>query len=60
MLEDFLGGSEVKNLPAMQETYGRQGFGPWIGKNPLDFGNLLQYLCLENSIERGACGGYSP
>ena len=55
MLEDFLGGSVVKNLPAMQETCGRQGFGPWIGKIPWRRnGNPLQYLCLENSMDRGA------
>ena len=55
MLEDFLGGSVVKNLPAMQETCGRQGFGPWIGKIPWRRnGNPLQYLCLENPMDRGA------
>ena len=42
----------VKNLPAMQET--------WISipeseRSPAEGnGNLLQYSCLENSMDRGA------
>ena len=33
----------------------RPGFGPWIGKIPWRRnGNPLQYLCLENSMDRGA------
>ena len=42
----------VKNLPAVQETWVRslgQGRSPEEGN-----GNLLQYFCLENSMDRGA------
>ena len=32
---DFLGGSEVKNLPAMKETwFQKYGFYPWVRKMP--------------------------
>ena len=40
----------VKNLPAMQETW-VQSLGQ---EDPLKNGNLLQYSCLENSMDRGA------
>ena len=44
----------VKNLPAMQE---RPGFDAWVGKIPGEVnGNLLQYSCLENPMDRGAWG----
>ena len=37
----------------MQETQ-EMGFDPWVGKSPGGGnGNLLQYSCLENSMERG-------
>ena len=42
----------VKNLPAMQETWGsipRSGSSPGEGN-----GNPLQYSFLENSMDRGA------
>ena len=42
----------VKNPPAMQESWGRS-----LGwEDPPGEGNgiLLQYSCLENSMERGA------
>ena len=47
----------VKNLPAMQET---QVHSPGQ-EDPLEkgLGNLPQYFCLENSIQRGLVG-YSP
>ena len=42
----------VKNLPAVQETWVRS-LGP--GRSPEEGnGNLLQYFCLENSMDRGA------
>ena len=45
----------VKNPPAMQETWVRS-----LGwEDPLDgggHGNPPQYLCLENHVDRGACG----
>ena len=50
----FPGGSVLKNLPAMQETCKRHGFDPCVGKIP-GGGNInpLQYLCLENPMDRG-------
>ena len=40
----------VKNLPAKQET----GLIPGLGRFPGEGnGNLLQYACLENSMDRG-------
>ena len=42
-----IGGSVVKNLPAMQET--QETHYPGGGN-----GNLLQYSCLENSMDREA------
>ena len=30
--DNFLGGSVVKSLPAMQEAHRRHGFHPWVGK----------------------------
>ena len=48
----------VKNLPAMQETWVQP-----LGREDAlekEIGNQLQYFCLENSMEKGACGGYSP
>ena len=42
----------VKLLPAVQET---QGSIPGLGRSPGEGnGNLLQYSCLENPIDRGA------
>ena len=35
----------------------RSGFDPWFGKTPgKGNGNPLQYSCLENFMDRGACG----
>ena len=48
----FLVAQVVKNLLAMQEILGlipRSGIFPGEGN-----GNLLQYSCLENSMDRGA------
>ena len=51
----------VKNLPAKADVreavsiHGRSGRSP--GGRP---GNPLQYSCLENPMDRGAWGGYSP
>ena len=40
----------VKNLP----TYRSHRFDPWVGKTPGEGnGNLLQYSCLKNSMDRG-------
>jgi hypothetical protein len=45
---DFLVGSVLKYLPAMQETCKRHGFDPCVGKIPGE-GNInpLQYFCLK-------------
>ena len=43
-------GSAIKNLLAKQETW----FNPWVGRSPGEGNsNLLQYFCLENSMDRG-------
>ena len=48
----FPGGSEVKNLPAMQEDVGSI---PGLGRSPGGrHGNSLQYSCLGNPMDRGA------
>ena len=48
----FPGGSVEKNLPT---TAGDSGFIPGSGRSPGEgTGNLLQYSCLENSMDRGA------
>ena len=40
---------------------GDLGSIPRLGRSPGEGnGNLLQYSCLDNSIDRGAGGGYSP
>ena len=48
-LRSFPGSAVVKNLPANAGD-ARLGFYPWGGN-----GNPLQYSCLENSLDRGAC-----
>ena len=48
----------VKNPPANAEDVGSisdLGRSPEIGN-----GNLLQYYCLRNPMDRGALAGYSP
>ena len=54
----FPGGSEVKNPPAMQETAcneGSMGSVHGLGRSAVGgHGNLLQYSCLENPMNRGA------
>ena len=48
----------VKNLPAMQETWVRPlRSGRSRGEG---IGNPFRYSCLENPVDRGAWGGYSP
>ena len=47
----FPGGSLVKNLPAMQETWA--GSLGWEDSSGGGHGNPLQYSCLENSMDRG-------
>ena len=53
--KDFPSGSVVKNLPAMRETqrFRDAGLIPGLGKSPGGGnGNLLQYSCLENPMNR--------
>ena len=50
----FPGGSVVKNLPA---NTGDTDLIPGSGRSPGGGnGNPVQYSCLENPIDRGACG----
>ena len=50
----LLGGSAVKNPPAVQETW-EAGSIPGLGRSPGEGnGNPLQYYCLENPMDRGA------
>ena len=50
--KDFPGGSMVKNLPA---NAGDTGSIPGLGRSPGEGnGNLFQYSCLGNPMDRGA------
>ena len=50
----FPGGLMVKNPPANGEDTGDVGFIPGLRRSPgEENGNLLQYSCLENPIDRG-------
>ena len=52
LLWGFPGAQMVKNLPAMWEAWIQSlGWGRFPGEGN---GNLLQYSCLENSMDRGA------
>ena len=51
----------LKNLPANAGNRRDSGLVPGQGRSPGGGnGSLLQYSCLENSMERGALAGYSP
>ena len=52
----FSGGSVVKNSSAMQETREVSSIPGSVGSPGGGNGNLLQYSCLENSMDRGAWG----
>ena len=53
IIEGPLVAQKVKCLPAMQETWVQF---PWSGRSPgKGNGNPLQYFCLENSMDGGAC-----
>ena len=55
VLECFPGGSVVKNPPSNAGDTGDVGSIPESGRFPGEAnGNVLQYSCLENSMERGA------
>ena len=52
--DGFPSDSVVKNLPA---NAGDAGLIPGLGRSPGEGkSNTLQYSCLENSMDRGACG----
>ena len=51
----FPGDSVVKNLPANAGDTGDMGLVPGLGSSPGgEYGNPLQYSCLENATDRGA------
>ena len=51
----FPGGSVVRNLPADAVSVGHAGSIPGLERAPGEGnGNLLQYSCLENPMDRGA------
>ena len=51
----FPSGSAVKILPTMQETYLNMCSILVLGRFPEgEHGNLFQYSCLENPLDRGA------
>ena len=55
LLPGFLGGSGVKNPPANAGDLGDPGSTPGSGRSPGEGnGNLLQYSCLENSVDERA------
>ena len=52
-LGGFPGGAVVKNLPA---NAGDAGSIPGMGRSPGEGnGNPVQYFCLENPMDGGAC-----
>ena len=52
--EGFPGGSVVKNLPTMQEM--QENLGSVLRRfSGGEHGNPLQYSCLDNPTDRGAC-----
>ena len=52
----FPGSSLVKNLPTNAEDTGNGGLIPGLGSSPGEGnGTPLQYSCLENSMDGGAC-----
>ena len=60
VLWGFPGYAVVKNPPASAGDARDGGSIPGWGRSPGGGnGNLLQYSCLENSMDRGAWGGYS-
>ena len=55
MFPCFPGGSLVKSLPAKAGEAREAGLIPGWGRRPGEGnGNLFQYSCLENSMDRGA------
>ena len=58
---DFPGGSVSKGSSFNAEDMGDTGLIPGSGRFPGGgHNNPLQYSCLENPMDRGAWGSYSP
>ena len=56
LLWGFPGGSVVKNPPAHAGDTGDVGLIPGLGRSPgKGNGNSLQYSCLKNAMDTGAC-----
>ena len=58
-LKGFPGGSVVKNPPASSGDAEDTSSNPGMGRSPGVGNGNLQYSCLENSKDRGACGPQS-
>ena len=61
-MNNFPGGSEIKDLPAVWETWVRSlGSIPGSGRSPGEGnGNPLHYSCLKNPKNQRGLAGYSP
>ena len=51
----FPSGAVVKNPPANGKDTRDVGLIPGLGRSGVGNGNLLQYSCLGNPMDRGAC-----
>jgi len=57
----FPGGSVGKEPASNAGDTRDMGSIPGMGRSPGEGnGNPLQYSCLGNPMDRGACGGYNP
>ena len=53
--KNFPGGTVIKNPPASEGDTRDAGLSLWSGRSPaVQNGNLLQYSCLENPMDREA------
>ena len=61
MYQSFPGSTVVKNPSARARGAEDTGSVPELGRSPGEGnGSLLQYSCLEESMDRGAWEGHSP
>ena len=65
LIQSIIGASQVervvKNLPATAGDIRDTGLMPGSRRSPGEgHGNLLQYSCLENSMDKRSLEGYSP
>ena len=57
LIRGFPGGASVKNTPANAEDARDVDQVPGLGRSPAGrHGNLLQYSCLENPMDRSLAG----